>query len=152
MEALSVRQPYAWEIVQGYKVVEFRSWSTKYRGPFLIHASKTIAKKMLPEERKWLGRYDRILPDDFETGGFVGIATLVDCVQRTNPSLRRQVYEDLFGNRPPPGTAPRPDSESFEAQYGFILTDARPLPFKPYRGQLRFFNVPDDIYGPELGI
>lgn len=152
MKALSIRQPWAWEIVQGVKVVEFRSWKTHYRGRFLIHASKTIDKKRLPEERTWLAGYDWVLPDDFEKGGFVGIATLADCVQRTEPKLWWQVYDDLFGNRPPPGTAPRPDSEWFKASYGFILTDARPLPFNRYRGQLRFFNVPDDLCGPEFEI
>ena len=152
MKALSIRQPWAWEIVQGIKVVEFRSWSTNYRGRFLVHASKTINKEKLAEERKWLAKYDKDLPDDFQLGGFVGIATLADCVERTKPSLRRQVYDDLFGNRPPPGTEPRPDSEWFRASYGFILTDAQPIPFEPYTGKLRFFNVPDDLLGSKLNI
>jgi hypothetical protein len=30
--ALSVRQPWAWLIVNGYKDVENRSWTTHYRG------------------------------------------------------------------------------------------------------------------------
>ena len=39
MRALSVRQPWASLIAWGEKTVECRSWSTKYRGPLLIHAS-----------------------------------------------------------------------------------------------------------------
>lgn len=152
MKALSIRQPWAWEIGQGIKVVEFRSWSTNYRGRFLVHTSKTINKEKLAEERKWLAKYDKDLPDDLDRGGFVGIATLADCVERTEPSLWRQVYDDLFGNRPPPGTAPRPDSEWFGDSYGFFLTDAQPIQFEPYPGKLRFFNVPDDRYGSELEI
>ena len=151
MKALSIRQPWAWEIVQGIKVVEFRTWPTNHRDPFFIHASKTIDKERLAEESKWLAKYDLVLPDDLDRGGIVGIATLADCTPRTVPSLRRQVYNELRRKRPPPGTAPRPDSEWFKASYGFILRDARPLPFKRYPGQLRFFNVPDDLYGPELG-
>jgi len=152
MKALSIRQPWAWEIVQCIKVVEFRSWSTRYRGRFLIHASKTFKKEKLAEERKWLAKYDKALPDEFQLGGFVGIVTLADCVERTEPSLRRQVYDDLFGNRPPPGTAPRPDSEWFGDSYGFILTDAKPISFEPYPGQLRFFNVPDEFVRSKLEI
>jgi hypothetical protein len=35
---LTVRQPHAWAIVTGAKVIEQRVWSTKYRGLVLIHA------------------------------------------------------------------------------------------------------------------
>src|SRR5438045_8559495 len=38
MKALSIRQPWAWLIVNGHKPVENRSWSTKYTGKLLIHA------------------------------------------------------------------------------------------------------------------
>lgn len=41
-KALSLRQPWAWAVVHGYKDVENRSWSTKHRGPLLIHASKQL--------------------------------------------------------------------------------------------------------------
>jgi len=39
MKTLSVRQPYAGLIVSGQKRIENRSWSTHYRGRFLIHPS-----------------------------------------------------------------------------------------------------------------
>lgn len=39
MKAISIRQPWAWLIVNGFKDIENRSWRTKYRGPVLIHAS-----------------------------------------------------------------------------------------------------------------
>jgi hypothetical protein len=144
MKALSIRQPSAWEIVQGIKVVEFRSWSTKHRGRFFIHASKTIEKKRLETEQKWLAKYGKELPEDWSLGGIVGIATLADCVQRTEPSLLRQVYDDLLSNRPPPGTESRPDSEWFGASYGYILADARPL---PSRLRLQHTTIDDDGAG-----
>ncbi len=37
MKALSVRQPWAWLIVNGYKDVENRDWNTKLRGQIWIH-------------------------------------------------------------------------------------------------------------------
>ena len=41
MKVLSVRQPYAALLVCGAKRLEARGWSTRYRGPLLIHASSS---------------------------------------------------------------------------------------------------------------
>ena len=41
MKALSVKQPWAHRIIKGLKNIEYRSWSTDYRGPLLICSSKT---------------------------------------------------------------------------------------------------------------
>jgi hypothetical protein len=35
------------------------------------------------------------------------------------------------------------DSPWFFGRYGFVLHNARALPFTPWRGELGFFNVPD---------
>lgn len=40
MKALSIRQPWAWLIVAGYKDIENRSWPTNFRGRVYIHASR----------------------------------------------------------------------------------------------------------------
>jgi hypothetical protein len=42
MKALSIQQPWAWAIIHAGKRVENRTWSTRFRGPFFIHAGKTI--------------------------------------------------------------------------------------------------------------
>jgi hypothetical protein len=39
MKILSIRQPGAYLTTRGSKDIENRSWSTKYRGPFLVHAA-----------------------------------------------------------------------------------------------------------------
>ena len=44
MKCLSIIQPWASAIFLGYKTIETRSWETEYRGPLLIHASKTFGK------------------------------------------------------------------------------------------------------------
>ncbi|MNQ62267.1 ASCH domain protein [compost metagenome] len=44
MKALSIRQPWAWLIIHGGKDVENRSWHTKHRGRFLVHAAKGMTK------------------------------------------------------------------------------------------------------------
>jgi ASCH domain len=41
MRTLSLRQPWAWLVVNGYKDIENRSWRTNHRGPLVIHASST---------------------------------------------------------------------------------------------------------------
>lgn len=43
MKYLTVRQPWAWLLVNGHKDIENRSWPTKYRGPLLIHAAQQKA-------------------------------------------------------------------------------------------------------------
>ncbi len=39
MKALTIRQPFASLIVDGYKTVENRTWKTAYKGPLAIHAA-----------------------------------------------------------------------------------------------------------------
>ncbi len=48
MKAISIRQPWASMIASGEKTIETRTWSTKYRGPLLIVASKKPAIEGLP--------------------------------------------------------------------------------------------------------
>jgi ASCH domain len=40
VQALSLHQPWASLVALGVKKIETRSWSTRYRGPLLIHAAK----------------------------------------------------------------------------------------------------------------
>lgn len=71
---LSVRQPWADLIVRGIKKVEFRSWSTPYRGTILVHASGNFTP--WDELALYYG------PDhEFEQGGFVGLVDVVDVVE-----------------------------------------------------------------------
>ena len=73
MKVLSIRQPWASLIVEGYKKYEFRSWKTKYRGKILIHASGMIEKKMLERFKE----YDL----DIKTSAIIGEAELTDCIK-----------------------------------------------------------------------
>lgn len=38
MKCLSISQPFAELVISGKKTVELRSWNTKFRGEFMIHA------------------------------------------------------------------------------------------------------------------
>jgi hypothetical protein len=42
LKALSLKQPYAELLVSGRKTIEIRKWNTKFRGLFLVHASKNV--------------------------------------------------------------------------------------------------------------
>ncbi len=72
MKVLTIKQPFATLIAEGLKEYEFRTWKTKYRGEFLIHAGKGIDKKAM-ERYKHLNL-------EYPTGCIIAKATLTDCV------------------------------------------------------------------------
>jgi hypothetical protein len=78
MKVLSIRQPWAWLIVNGYKDIENRTWRTNIRGPVLIHAGKEPDHERIPlfEALSFRG----MDCTDMERGGIVGVATITDCV------------------------------------------------------------------------
>jgi ASCH domain len=66
--ALSVRQPWAWLIVNGVKDNENRSWRTDHRGPLLIHAS--LSAGGYTEDIEAVERKHGIsVPLELDTGG-----------------------------------------------------------------------------------
>jgi len=124
MKAIAVRQPYAWLIVNGYKDIENRTWSTKHRGPLLIHASLKIAPDWV--EVWWACEDSGIpLPDYADVGGIVGVVEVVDVVTtHTSPW--------------------------FSGPVGFVLANARPLSFREFKGRLGLFETGltlDDFIG-----
>ncbi len=130
MKALSIRQPWAWLILNAGKDIENRDWPTKFRGAFLIHASKGMTRY---EYEDGCVTAELIAPrvrvpqfGQLERGGIVGMATLARCV----------------------GQSPSP---WFFGIYGFELRDVLPLPFRPLRGALGFFDVPDEILNRPRG-
>jgi hypothetical protein len=42
MKVLTIKNPWAYLIVYCGKDIENRTWETKYRGPLLIHASRSM--------------------------------------------------------------------------------------------------------------
>ena len=45
MKCLSICQPFAELIIQNKKIIELRTWNTKIRGEFLVHAPIKIRKE-----------------------------------------------------------------------------------------------------------
>ena len=50
MKALSIRAPWWFCILHNGKDIENRDWSTRYRGPVLIHASKWWSLRAVAED------------------------------------------------------------------------------------------------------
>ena len=121
MKCISIKQPWAWAIFHG-KPVENRTWKTAYRGDLLIQASKTFDKEgYLWMEENFLRT--SVLPDleDFVFGAIIGKVTMTDCVI-SHPS------------------------PFFFGPYGHVYAD--PVEFKepiPFKGKLKFFDVPDEL-------
>ena len=74
MKALSIRQHWAWLIIHGGKDVENRSWHTKYRGRFLVHAAKGMTSDEFTQALLYCLDRGLTLPDrnDMQCGGIIG--------------------------------------------------------------------------------
>lgn len=73
MKVLTIKEPYATLIIEGYKKYEFRSWKTNYRGKILIHAGLTLEKEVV----KKFEDYNL----DYSKGQIIGEAEIVDCIK-----------------------------------------------------------------------
>lgn len=76
VRGLTVQRPWAQLIVAGHKPVEFRSWSTPYRGPLLIHAGTAWAGAGKALARHLGIRLDSHGP--LSRPGWLGVVDLVD--------------------------------------------------------------------------
>lgn len=100
MKVLSIKQPWAWAIIEGWKDVENRTWRTHYRGPLAIHAS------LEPDHDAW-SALDRLgvphpFADELVAGAVVGVADLVDVIEDApSPWARAGQWHWLLANRRP---------------------------------------------------
>lgn len=124
MKALSIRQPWADLILKYGKDIENRDWPTKMRGRILIHAAKGCTKDEFEDAmlyaRAVLKQPALIDYHTMQRGGIIGAVTITDCVTKS-------------------------DSPWFMGEYGFVLQSPNPIVFLPWRGQLGFFDVPNDV-------
>lgn len=128
MKAISIRQPWASLIINGYKHIENRNWSTNYRGPVLIHASKATDKEAARDVEIGIhpvtGDRFSFGGMDFPSGGIIGRAAIIDCIDQS-------------------------DDPYFVGPFGFVLDDVQSLPFQPCRGMLGFFTPGADWTPPD---
>ncbi len=125
MKVLTIRQPWATLIIEGYKEYEFRTWKTNYRGEFYIHAGKTINKEKIAAFSE--------LNLEYPTGYIIGKATLSDCVEvdeeLANKLLKKdsKVYSNLTKKRE-------------KKYYGFKLSNIEKITPIPAKGKLSFWD------------
>jgi hypothetical protein len=130
MKTLSIRQPWAWLIVNGTKTVENRSWSTSYRGPLAIHAALTIEEWAV---KNAIAEYERLgdpldaqeLIDIRTTGAIVGVVDVVDCTKTPTDE------NDVEWHSP--------------GMWAFVLRNAWTIDPIPTKGRLGLFDtdIPD---------
>lgn len=122
LDALSVRQPWAWAIVHAGKPVENRSWKKgnpglKFRGPCCIHAAKGMTRAEYEDAADFMASIGITCPApaDLQRGGIIGVTNVVDIVAEL-------------------------DSPWFFGPKGLLLRDTRPVDFIPSVGALGFFK------------
>lgn len=142
MKAITIHQPWASLIAHGYKRFETRSWSTKYRGPIAIHASKQLLYDYrLPKLSGRLWELGFRKEEDFPLGCVIAVADVVECRKVSDwmsnndlPILhgRENDYyldeqEYVFGDYTP-------------GRYAWELANVRQIDPVPARGQQGLWN------------
>ena len=126
MKALSIKQPWAYLICNGFKDVENRDWATQYRGPLLVHSSKYTDDDSIAGAKAIMDRLDipwparATVPQVMALGAIVGMVEIVDCVSES-------------------------DSPWFVGEYGFVLRNPRIIQPIPYKGRLGLYDIPDSV-------
>ena len=122
MKCLSISQPFAELIVSGKKTIELRSWNTKHRGEFFIHAPIRIRK----DDCKRLKISKKLI-----TGAIVGKAEIYDVKRYQIKSELKLEYNKHFASK-----------YFHDKKYGFEIKNAKkfrvPIACK---GKLGFFDV-----------
>ncbi len=136
MRAITVRQPWAWQILHQGKDVENRTRNIagKYRGPIAIHAAlkaDELALARLPMRAPdWV-----TAPRIFDYGVILGVVDLVD------------VHESNNGHRLVDGCCRSGWAEQFGAWH-LVLANPRPIPRRQQprcRGALGLWTPPAGV-------
>ena len=122
MKCLSICQPFAELIIQNKKTIELRTWNTKIRGEFLVHAPIKIRKEA----------YEKLkIKEKLTTGAIIGKVELYD-VKKYESLKEIQIDKKKHYSL----------TISHEKIFGFILKNAKPFRIPiPWKGQLGFFDV-----------
>ena len=127
--ALSLKQPWAALLVSGRKTIEIRSWATRVRGRILIHAARVPDRRpeawaLVDEELRTLAAFG---------GGVIGYATLTGCI----------IYRTLAAFKADRAKHLNDPEWIASVRYGFTFADPMVVPFRPLKGNVRFFTVPE---------
>ena len=124
MKAITIKQPFASLIREGYKEYEFRTWKTNYRGEVYIHAGKGIDKEAMNRVKH--------LNLSFPSGCIIAKAKITDCVEvdeKLSKELlkkNKEVYHNLENKK--------------EKRYGFKIEEVEKINPIPAKGKLSFWE------------
>ena len=90
MKVLTIRQPWATLIMEGYKRFEFRSWKTNYRGELYIHASLSLSKSENVEKA------NKYLKSEIKPGYILCRCELVNCIPMTKDFIEYIYIESII--------------------------------------------------------
>lgn len=126
MKVISIKQPYATLIAEGYKEYEFRTWKTKYRGEVLIHAS-------LKDDKIAMEKYKE-LDLDYPKGCIIAKSTINDCLE-INDNFRKMikpknVYPYIYDHV----------LNSDDNKYAFHMTNVKKIDKIYVKGNLGLWN------------
>jgi len=145
---LSLREPWLWLVLQGWKPIENRKWATRYRGQIFLHRAKGLPRRYYDDAATFCAdNLELDLPSfaffkDLERPGFAGVARIAGC--QANDALL-----DVLKLGPPASRAAalaEPDRWRMRGQYGFALADVRELELVKCNGALGLFPIPDGAY------
>jgi hypothetical protein len=134
MKALSISQPWSCVILDGHKLVENRTWRRTITGPVLVHAGKKYDSESEPfiiDVCTTMG-FKNYTANELQStprGAILGIMHIRDCVA----PLEAQAADLAQG-----AWAFGPWCYRLD----WVKRFERPI---PYKGELGFFNVPDEV-------
>lgn len=88
MKVITIKQPWASLIVNGYKKYEFRSWKTNYRGELYIHAGKGIDKEGMKMVESFNLKYPK--------SRIIGKVIIEDCIELNDKVNKKINSENEF--------------------------------------------------------
>ena len=119
MKALSIKQPWAWAIADGFKTIETRTWPTNHRGELLIVASLKPDKAMLD----WFLSQTPHIESQIEYGKAIAVVDLVDCRLMTDADADAALCD------------------VYKGMWSWVFENVRPIEPFPVRGQLGLYEV-----------
>lgn len=131
MRVISSRQPGASAIIYGAKTVEIRSWTTRHRGPILIHATKDWD---LEVEKALIDVMPALSKRGFPLGGIIGVVSIDQSFQYVSWEMFDK-HHHLHRN----------PSEWYVRgkTYGWMLSKPRPMDFVACIGQQGIWHHED---------
>ena len=125
MKVITVKQPFASLIAEGYKEYEFRTWKSSYRGELYIHAGLGIDKKAMK-------RFE-YLNLEYPQGQIICKCNMSDCIlidDSMKEILKEKdpiVYKGAINNKE-------------KQEYGFKLENIEKINPIPAKGKLSFWE------------